>query len=262
MVAVMKLAVYSKDNLKGNPTKVSLTNDLKSLGHRVVEVDCLLKVDAFDCLLVFGGDGTMLHASTEVDCPIIGINLGNVGFLTQFESSVTAKQLVEAISNGRYEFRPLLETTCGGLNQFALNDFVVKTTSNRPIFFSMKVDGQFVDKYHADGVIISTPTGSTAYSLSAGGPIVSPGVNAIIINPICPHSLHSRPLIVSGDSKIEVLIEGGSGILVADGDRQVDVDNSTTIEITKSAKQARFVCGNDNFYKKLLEKMNKWGVAK
>ena len=126
----------------------------------------------------------------------------------------------------------------------------------------MKVDGQFVDKYHADGVIISTPTGSTAYSLSAGGPIVSPGVNAIIINPICPHSLHSRPLIVSGDSKIDVLIEGGGGILVADGDRQVDVDNSTTIEITKSAKQAKFVCGNDNFYKKLLEKMNKWGVAK
>ena len=261
MVTIMRLAVYSKNNLKDNSAKTLLTSDLISLGHDVVELDDISNLQGFDCLLVFGGDGTMLYSATHADCPILGINLGNVGFLAQYESNVTASKLVDSIKSGQYETKPLLKTCLGGEELLSLNDFVVKTTSPRPIYLSVTINGVFVDKYHADGLIIATPVGSTAYSLSAGGPIVSPDVDAIIINPICAHSLHSRPLIVSGESRIEIETEGDNAVLVADGREQIDLNNTSVIQIAKSEKVAKFVCDSNNFYNKLLEKMNKWGVT-
>lgn len=258
----MKVAVYSKSIFKNHPTKDMLTTGLKNLGHCVVEIDDFDCLKDFDRLLVFGGDGTMLHSACNSDCPIVGVNLGNVGFLTQFESSVTVAELSRAIENDKFDCKPLLKSIVNGTCQVALNDFVIKTTSSRPISLSVKVDGEYVDKYHADGLIVASPIGSTAYSLSAGGPIVSPDVDAIIINPICAHSLHSRPLIISGNSIVEVTIEGDNLMVIADGREQINLDNASTIQVSKSSKQARFVQnGNNTFYNKLLEKMNKWGTT-
>lgn len=257
----MKLAVYSKNKLKDNPIKLSLTADLKSLGNDVVELDDISYIQGYDCLLVFGGDGTMLYSATRANCPILGINLGNVGFLAQYEPNATAKDIVRAIENATYQSKPLLQTRVGSQELLALNDIVIRTISSRPIFLSVKANGVFVDRYHADGLIVSTPTGSTAYSLSAGGPIVSPDVDAIIINPICAHSLHSRPLIVSGDTSIDVEIEGENSVLIADGREQLDLKTTSQMQISKSSKVAKFVYDGNNFYNKLLEKMNKWGVT-
>lgn len=261
-MTIMKVAVYSKTNLKDNETKLSLTKDLTALGHNIVELDNLTDDCAcFDRLLVFGGDGTMLYASTKATCPILGVNLGNVGFLTQYESNVTAEELSKALESDHLTCRNLLETTVDGNTQYALNDFVVKTTSSKPIHLSVKINGVFAHKYHADGVIISSPTGSTAYSLSAGGPIVAPNVDAIIINPICAHSLNSRPIIVSGDSKIEIETLGSDGIVIADGRDQIALENTDRVEFVKSTRTAKFISGKTNFYNKLYEKMNKWGIT-
>lgn len=258
----MKIAVYTKRKLKENTVKISLVKGLVDYGFSVIELDDLNNLDGFDRLLVFGGDGTMLYCATHANCPIVGINLGNVGFLTQHEANVSVEELICAIHSSCLEDRPLLETAVEGKRCLSLNEFVIKTTSSRPISFSVKINGDFVDTYHADGIIIATPTGSTAYSLSAGGPILSPDVNAIIINPICPHSLHSRPLIVSGESKIDIKIDGDDAVLITDGREQIDLKNMTDIQISKANQSATFVCGNNNFYNKLLEKMNKWGVTR
>ena len=258
----MKVAVYSKTNLKDNEVKQSLSSKLSALGHDIVELDDLTDNSTdFDRLLVFGGDGTMLYASTRAKCPILGVNLGNVGFLTHYESNVMAEDLSNALESSNFQCRNLLETTVGNVTQYALNDFVVRTTSCRPIFLSVKINGVFAHKYHADGIIVSSPTGSTAYSLSAGGPIVAPDVDAIIINPICAHSLNSRPIIVSGNSKIEIEVESIDALMIADGREQIKLEKIDKIEILKSSKTAKFIGVNTNFYNKLYEKMNKWGFT-
>ena len=261
MMYVMKIAVYSKSNLKEHPKKVALIKGLISLGYDVSELNSLTDVADFERLLVFGGDGTMLIAGISVQCPILGVNLGNVGFLTQFEADVSLKELTRAIESQNYVYKSLLQASINGESHVALNDIVIRTTSSKPISLSLKINDQFVDKYHADGLIIATPAGSTAYSLSAGGPILSPNVDAIIINPICAHSLHSRPLIVSSDSNIEVSLEGEHSVLIADGREQIDLQNASIIQISKSQRKATFVCETSNFYNKLLEKMNRWGVT-
>lgn len=257
----MKLAIYSKESLQNHPVKISLTKGLESLDFDVFLVNSITPDTTCDCVLVFGGDGTMLSASTATDKPILGINLGNVGFLTQFEANVTAEEIASTLKSMSVATRNLITTTIDGNKLFALNDLTVKSISPRPIKLSLFVDGQFVDKYHADGIIVSTPTGSTAYSLSAGGPVLAPDMDAMVINPICPHSLHSRTLVVKGDSVIEIKVEDDA-MIYSDGNEQQKIIKNNVIKIEKSTKTAQFVnTGNGDFYKKLLEKMNRWGTT-
>ncbi len=257
----MKLAIYSKKNLQNHPVKINLTDELKNMGYDVVEPESLSEDLNCDRLLVFGGDGTMLHAATMANCPIVGVNLGNVGFLTQFEADANAEDLDTAFRDTKIFERNLLETNTSIGSLKALNDITVKGKSPRPITLSVFVDDNFVDKYHADGIIVSTPTGSTAYSLSAGGPVLAPDMDAIVINPICPHSLHSRTLIVKADSAVTINVDGDDSVIIADGNTEIPVENNT-VSIKKSEQIAQFI-GNDNsnFYKKLLEKMNRWGTT-
>ena len=123
----MKLAIYSKANLKEHPIKVTLTDDLKALGHEVVELDQLSEATDCQFLLVFGGDGTMLYVASRTNCPILGINLGNVGFLTQMESNVDANEIISTLVNGSIVHRPLLEVSIGDEKFFALNDHISST---------------------------------------------------------------------------------------------------------------------------------------
>ena len=260
MLYVMKLAIFSKESLSSHPRKVELTENLKVLGFDVISANECGACDGADCLLVFGGDGTMLTAATTFDLPILGVNLGNVGFLTQFESSVTAEDIAKAVKCGKVVTRSLIETEVEDTMLVALNDLTVKSTTARPITLSVSVDGQFVDKYHADGIIVSTPTGSTAYSLSAGGPVLAPDVDAMVINPICPHSLHSRTLVVSGNSTVEITVDDEGAVVFTDSESCANVTN--TIKIKKSSKTARFIdVDKRDFYNKLLEKMNRWGTT-
>ncbi|MGI9236852.1 MAG: NAD(+) kinase [Woeseiaceae bacterium] len=169
-----------------------------------------------DLVIAIGGDGTMLYASRlarESETPILGINRGRLGFL----SDITPDEMISSVDQvllGEYtrDARMLLEARLIKENgeetiAFALNDVVLKRReTGRMVDFSTQVDGTFVNTHSGDGLIVATPTGSTAYSLSCGGPIISPQLDAVVVVPVCPHTLTDRPLVIPADRSIEVLL--------------------------------------------------------
>lgn len=259
-------------------TKIAILTKAESSSEKDMFVAAIKQSDDFevlivnsgkdvpqDCknLIVFGGDGTVLEAVKNVgdDVIVTGINGGNLGFLTQFEKDCAIEDILNAIKDGKFDKRMTLEVDCDDLHDTALNEIVLKSATSRPVFIDVYVDGKFVDSYHSDGAIVSSPTGSTAYSLSAGGPVLAPDVDAIVIIPICAHSLHSRPLVVNSNSKIRLqLAKSEIATLCADGENIANISGDKCITIEKSAKYIKFLAvKEDNFYKKLLNKMNRWG---
>lgn len=200
-----------------------------------------------DIVIVLGGDGTILNIarqSSEYNVPIFGINLGHLGFLAEAEKNDMYTAL-EKILIGEYfiEKRMMLEASVEEndtqIKRFiALNDIgITKGNFSRIISFSVFINDKFVDLYSADGIVVSTPTGSTAYSLSAGGPIVSPDVNVIIITPICPHTLHSRSIIVSEKDtvKVEICDNNTEVMLTVDGQHGYLLKPNETVTIRSSS---------------------------
>lgn len=221
-----------------------------------------------DFMITVGGDGTILRIAkycAENDIPIAGLNLGFVGFLTEEEPD-KAKELVGALLSGNYEVekRSLICASLGGKEFPALNDVVIsRAADSRMAKIDVKVNGEFVDGYFCDGFIVSTPTGSTAYSLSAGGPILSPGVAAFSLVPINPHSLHSRPIVVSDTDVAEfALCSSGKAELVVDGVACASMNKDDVVIVEKADKTVSFVrLSGHGFYKKLLTKLNKWSTT-
>lgn len=265
----MKIAVVSKKNIVGNPLRTWLLDGIKSSGEfDVKELASSNEISAeFDKVLVFGGDGTMLDAvrhAVKFDIPVLGVNLGNLGFLTEFDKDATAKDVISALKSTKISEKALLSIAIGERTFVALNELVLKGTSTHPDLFDLFIDDNFADTFKSDGLIVSTPTGSTAYSLSAGGPVLAPGVKASLIIPICPHTLHSRPIVVSDKSKIAVKVssEDGEVSLIADGNLVGTAKFGDVITVTKADITAKFVRGkNENFYNKLLKKMNVWSTT-
>ena len=220
-----------------------------------------------DRVLVFGGDGTMLEAVRSVgrrEIPFLGVNLGHLGFLAAFEQNAHCEQIIYCFKIGNHIHRMLLDIDINGNGNIqALNEVVIKTTGTRPITLDVIVDGAFADSFHSDGIIVSSPAGSTAYSLSAGGPVLAPDVDAIVIIPICAHSLHSRPLVVNAASEIVIKLSGEhNGTVSVDGANNGTLFKNGTVRVTKLDKSATFLSdGGENFYAKLLKKMNRWGTT-
>lgn len=263
-----KIAVIKKAD-DGNMRSYSALCGELSRDSRLclVYCDCLDEIpcDA-DRALVFGGDGTVLAvarhlAEHDIGAAILGVNLGNLGFLTAYEKDVSASVLAQSLLSSDVTERTLLDVSCGSHIGYALNDAVVKSEGSHPIKLDLKLDGRYVDTYHGDGLIVSTAVGSTAYSLSAGGPVLEPGLDAFVINPICPHSLHSRPLVVSANANLQISINGRyPAHMSLDGESVAALPaNRTVISIKKAANRARFVSFNYDFFAKLLQKMNSWG---
>lgn len=175
--------------------------------------------DWVECILVLGGDGTLIQAAMDIlylDIPLIGINLGNVGFLAEVEQSNLDSALEQLISGKlQKEERMMLSGVLKKQkNQpekyHALNDIVLtREGSLRIVTYDIFVNGKFLNSYHADGLIVSTPTGSTGYNMSAGGPIVEPKAKLILLTPICPHTLNTRSIVLSAEDEIEVRIPIG-----------------------------------------------------
>ncbi len=222
-----------------------------------------------DIIIVLGGDGTILNVIKECakdNVPVAGINLGHLGFLLDYGSNELDK-LIECLINKTYkvEKRSLIEVECNNNTYLALNDIVVaKGENTKLINVTANVDNMLLDNYFCDGVIVSTPTGSTAYSMSVGGPILAPNVDGIIINPISSHSLHSRPVVVS--DKSTVMLECSKLTsdcqLVVDGILVDKIKNNQKLNIYKSKLNASFIrMNNSNFYEILLKKLNKWSVT-
>ena len=264
----MKIATLTKSTLMDNPARKSLIDALaKEGGFDIVEISADGNIPV-DCqrLLVFGGDGTMLDAAVKaakVGIPVVGVNLGNLGFLTQFEAGESPERIADALEHGELHRKMLLECKTVKGNFLALNDVVLKSAGSRPVTVSLYVNSHFSDSYRSDGVIVATPTGSTAYSLSAGGPVIAPDLDAIVVNPVCPHTLHSRPLVVGGDAEIRLELSAEeSANLVVDGKIVAELAENSVIMISKSSVYAAFICENgDGFYEKLLDKMNRWGTT-
>lgn len=218
-----------------------------------------------DFMIVFGGDGTMLYAVSQAckfDKAILGVNLGHIGFLTEigYEHLETA---VDKLLSGDYniENRTMLKVSYDKTQSYALNEILLSDNSHCHISsFEVFVDGDLADKIRADGIIVSTPTGSTAYSLSCNGPILSPTVKAFIINTMCPHSLHSCPIVVSDDSTVSIKTDNNNMVLIADGKILSCFKDSAEIKISKAEYISKFVrFSGENFYKKLIKKLSYWG---
>lgn len=228
-----------------------------------------------DLLMVFGGDGTLLRvARATAGCatPIIGINVGSLGFLTD----VTAAQLplaLEQIWAGEtiLESRPLVAATAKrqhpdqSIAETALNDFVIgRGAAPRLIELEVSVDGEALTHYRCDGLIVCTPTGSTAYSLSAGGAVVSPRAEVFTLTPICPHTLSNRSVIVSLRStvRVQVLSQREETILTADGQKMIPLTFGDTITIRRSRHSVRLLhLAGSSFFETLRRKLNWSGTS-
>jgi NAD+ kinase len=228
---------------------------------------------ASDLLLVFGGDGTMLRAVRETNgsaTPILGINLGRLGFLTAVSSKDIANGLEKLWGNDFViESRPLLEATglCQGrpIRLSALNDIVISRGAvSRLIELEVSVNDKTLTCYRGDGLVVSSPTGSTAYSLSAGGPIISPGAEAVAITPICAHAFSNRAVIVSLSSvvRVKLLSKDMETILAADGQIQANLAGGDTVTIRRSRRCARLLLpGETSFFDTVRQKLHWRGSA-
>lgn len=251
--------------------KVFMSNNDRILVHDFPEVILGKAEDlipACDVVISIGGDGTLIHAAKKYampfDKPILGINTGRLGFLTRMEQNELdfLKRLFDG--NFKIENRMMLELRYLKLDgqskvYTALNDVVLSRGSlSRIIDLTIDCDGKPVNSYRADGLIFSTPTGSTAYSLSAGGPVVEPSVECIVMSPICPHSLFSRTIVYAADRTITVgtlfehtnrayvTIDGVEGFPIQPGDR---------VSIRKSDHYAKLICFDQSFFEILSKKM-------
>jgi NAD+ kinase len=224
-----------------------------------------------DLLIVLGGDGTLLSAartSAGHGVPILAVNLGSMGFLTTVSQDEMYSDL-EEIFQGRHTIseRVMLEAEIvrGGASawqQIALNDAVLnKAALARIMDVDLRVDGEMVTTYKADGLILSTPTGSTAYSLAAGGPIVYPSVESFVITPICPHTLTNRPLVIPDSATIEVNFraEDDAVFLTLDGQIGVELAGGDSVRMRKAAKKLLLVRPARKSYYEILRSKLKWG---
>ena len=221
-----------------------------------------------DLLLVFGGDGTMLRVARDVagsQTPILGVKVGGLGFLTAVQSH-QLKAALKQIREGEYllESRPLIQASGKAqgktIAEIALNDFVVsRGATSRLIELAVTVDAEELTRYRCDGLIVSSPTGSTAYSLAAGGAVVSPDSEVLTITPICPHTLSNRSVIVPMDSVVQVTVlsERVDTILTADGQVQMPLNTGDFVQIRKSKMAVRLLrLRGSSFFQTLRQKLH------
>ncbi|MFV0345733.1 MAG: NAD kinase [Bacteroidales bacterium] len=245
----------------------------KSIDSKYPVISKAAEIDGkVDFIFSIGGDGTFLKASLFLEnynIPVVGINSGRLGFLSSI-SKLDLEEGITKIINGNFDLeeRSMLEIISenkvfDGAN-YAINEVTVaKTDSSSMINVHVNIDGEYLNTFWADGLIISTPTGSTGYSLSVGGPIISPDCQCFVISPIAPHSLTVRPIIIPDSSEIEIRVEGRTNkYLIALDSRSDQVDLHYSFKLKKSYQKVKTArLGNRSFYSNLREKLN-WGKMK
>ncbi len=225
-----------------------------------------------ECVIVLGGDGTMIQAARDLaarDIPLIGVNFGKLGFLTELDQQNITEKL-DALLEGRHETEHRMMLSGNVIrngnsigSHIALNDIVVNRSGPlRILDFRVYVNGKLLKQYRADGMIAGTPTGSTAYNLSAGGPLVEPKANLILLTPICPHTMNARSIILSAEDVVTVEIGGSQGntgepIAAFDGYETIALKPGDRIEIRRSGKTTSVLkLGNLGFLEVLQQKMS------
>ena len=255
----------------GGKAEIYMPKDYSVIGNNVnyVETDEIYK--EIDAAIALGGDGTIIQIATKCaknNVPVLGINLGTVGFMTEVEVNDIEASLDKLLNDDyKIEQRMLLkmEIIKNGVLQtsrHALNDVVIsKTIGEKLINIELYTDGELVNKYIADGLIIATPTGSTGYSISAGGPVVDPLMQLYVATPICAHMLSVRSAVLSADKEIEICIDNAfsdnDAVIAADGDVQGYISGADKIRITKSKYTFNLIkTGKQSFYDTLLSKLS------
>lgn len=253
--------------LDESSARLMADHDLEIASRERIGAEC-------DLVIVMGGDGTILNAArslVESEAPILGVNLGRLGFLADVSPSELPHRLAAVLSGHfREARRTLLHAQVLREDQVAseadaLNDVVVhKREVARMIEVDTFVDGRFLNAYRADGLIISTPTGSTAYALAGGGPILHPGLEAIVLVPICPHTLTHRPIVVKADSVIEVVLNSANTTqsqVTCDGQISLALEPGDRILIRKKKRKARLIHPLNHDYFALLRAKLNWGLS-
>lgn len=232
------------------------------------------EADKTDAVLVLGGDGTLLRAARDTvgsGIPMLGVNIGTLGFLTEVEPA-NLEEALQKLLDGRFcveermmlsgaVFREgrLVEENC------ALNDITITRCGHlRMLYFQIYVNGKLLKEYHADGIIIATPTGSTGYNMSAGGPIVEPGAQLVVLTPVCPHTLQTRSVVLRAEDEISIRIIGKAGMeetgieACFDGSRNIELRAKDEVHVTKSTQTTSIIkiseaCFLDVLHRKLSE---------
>lgn len=221
--------------------------------------------DQCEAILAVGGDGTLLRANTlsmQLDLPLLGINVGRVGFLTELEMDQLEKAFEKlAADDYTIQERMMLKITLDERRCYALNDVVVSRGGYaRLIGMDAFVDQDLVGRFIADGLIVSTPTGSTGYSLSAGGPIICPEVECMLLTPVCAHSLQHRPVVTSAEQTVSIkLTDAAQAMVSVDGQENFTLYAGQTLTVTRAGRPARFIkLEPRSFFSTIRIKLSEW----
>ena len=261
----LNLMINSMSNLDIN-LYIDQSSNNKNENFSVLEHKEYVK--KVDIVVVFGGDGTLLNAARKYlnyDIPILGINMGNVGFLTDISTDNFEKTIKEVLDgNYKIEERNLVSAKFGNNHLYGLNEVVIHSGAYAQLMrYRLNVNDKVVYEQRSDGLIIATPTGSTAYALSAGGPIIHPSLDVWTILPMLPQSLSSRPFVISTDEKVEMDLFDGpneNAKICVDGQDDIDIPYGEKILISKMEKTLKLVHPNDNdFFEACREKLG-WSL--
>ena len=267
---LMKVGLYYYENaMKDKSLTKALCSLLVENGFQTQVFTDPAEICGIDVLIVLGGDGTVLSSAVvcgKQSVPIIGINYGHLGFLTELDRTECLDVVSLLKKNAfRKEERSALKIKIGEETFFALNEVVIQRQYNdlyrrQVISIQAEIDGKLIDCYVADGLIVCTPTGSTAYALSAGGAVLSPDLNAFMLTPICAHSLRSRPVVYSDSRTLTVsLAREFTADVYCDGKKVASVGESDPVSVEKADFSVIFMVREQtNFYDKLFYKMNQW----
>ncbi len=219
-----------------------------------------------DLVVVLGGDGTLLsiaHIAARAGVPVMGVNLGRLGFLTEIPAAEMGRTLDEILDGNEALISPrmMLEAARDGERWLCLNDIVVnKGALARMLHITIRIDGEDIAAVRADGLIVSTPTGSTAYTLSAGGPIIQPTLPAILLTPICPHTLTFRPMAIAAEAQVELRVQASEEVfLTVDGQRGTPLAATDVIQIARADCELKLVRSPMRGYFDLLKEKLSWG---
>jgi len=209
-----------------------------------------------DFLVVLGGDGTMLRASkmaAKYNTPVLGINLGNLGYLTDVDRNEGLNAIDKMLAGDyRREQRMMLETR----KELALNDVFLRGETTRLASYKIDVGNGHMDTLRADGILVATPTGSTAYNLSAGGPILKPDSEMMVITPVCPHILYAKPWVISGNDEVSITPVDEDAVVVLDGEVKFHLKKNESLTISQAECMATIIkTTNVNFFEVLRKKM-------
>jgi NAD+ kinase len=264
----IKLADEIVEFLLEKKINITIDSSLFSKLDKYQELSCDLEKMDVDMIIAVGGDGTLLRTQNFINgkrIPIFGINMGTVGFLTEIEPE-NAFSAIEEVLAGNYFIEKRMQLRVCHYHELpsALNEVVILTRKPaKMLHIEICVDDEIVEELRADGIIIATPSGSTAYAMSAGGPIVDPRVNAFIIVPICPFKLGARPFVVSNQSEIKVklLRKGKKAMAVIDGQFEEEINYMDEVIFKKSDNYAFFVRLTKGFYRRVREKLTEGGIS-